>query len=110
MAAEFSPVRHAVIALMTLLGPSSTCPTMICEEGRRLRQARRRISATSIGRSTKEAPARTIAGAGAPSNPGGMDLERQSIERTLRRPDRVGRDLRIAGRRRQIVYDRAEPE
>ena len=31
------------------------------------------------------------------------DLQRQSIERALRRPDRVGRDLRIARRRRQIV-------
>jgi hypothetical protein len=33
----------------------------------------------------------------------GLAEQRQSIERALRRPDRVGRDLRIARRRRKIV-------
>ena len=31
------------------------------------------------------------------------DDERQAIERALRRPDRMGGDLRIARRRRQII-------
>jgi hypothetical protein len=30
-------------------------------------------------------------------------LQRQAVERALRRPDRIGGDLRVARRRRQIV-------
>ena len=34
---------------------------------------------------------------------GGVDLQRQAIERALRRPDRIGGDLRVARCRRQTI-------
>lgn len=36
-------------------------------------------------------------------SPGGRHLQRQAVERALRRPDRMGGDLRVARRRRQII-------
>ena len=92
-------VRHAVIALMTR---RSVRPHV-----RRGREDRPRHDDAgyprlrlSVGR---RKPRRGPSPAPAARLSRRHDLQRQSVERAPRRPDRVGRDLRIARRRRQIV-------
>ena len=65
------------------------------------------MAAQDIG-DLDDGPIRTKAGAGhgprlnVPS-PGRRYLKRQTIERALRRPDRMGSNVGVARRRRQIV-------
>ena len=65
------------------------------------------VAAKDIG-DFNNGPVRMKAGAGHDPRPGALSswwhhFQRQAIERALRRTDRMGRDLRVARRRRQIV-------